>query len=84
MILHGYIICPFCSNSKISDISGNMSCPECNAEFEIDDRGECVFVDTDNPRLPLKGIFCNSCGLVQDERNESCVYCGSRIEFIYH
>ncbi len=75
--------CPFCSN-QIKDISDKMSCPECHAEFEIDDRGECVFVDTDYPRLPLEGIFCNSCGLVQDEGNKSCAYCGSRIELTYH
>jgi hypothetical protein len=43
---------------------------------------ECIFVDTDNPRLPIKGMICNLCGLVQNEKNEICMYCGKRLHTI--
>ena len=52
-------------------------CPECETAFEIDDRVECVFVDPDNPRLPIEGIVCMRCGLVQGEEAENFGYCGS-------
>ena len=57
------IKCPFCSNQKIENISGNNSCPKCHAKFEIDDRGECIFVDLSNPQMPVSGTVCMGCGL---------------------
>ena len=40
-----------------------MKCPECHAKFEYDDRMECIFVDTDDLRLPVHGTVCPQCGL---------------------
>ena len=48
---------------------GKTVCQECRTQFEIDDRGECVFVDPDNLRLPIDGIVCMRCGLVQGTVN---------------
>ena len=36
--------CPFCLNPIADSNPGEKICPNCQAEFEIDDRGECVFV----------------------------------------
>ena len=74
-----YIKCPFCSNHNIKSKSGKTFCTDCSTEFEIDDRGECIFIDTSNPRLPINGNVCMSCGLVQGEEKGNCVYCGARI-----
>ena len=52
--------------------------------FEIDDRVECVFADTDNIRLPVNGIVCGSCGLVQGFNRKSCLYCGLEINTAVH
>ena len=41
------MICPFCRQSDIQDNSGKTICPECKTVFEIEERGECVFADTD-------------------------------------
>jgi hypothetical protein len=30
--------CPFCLNLRIEAIAGKTICPECSAEFEVDDR----------------------------------------------
>ena len=61
------IRCPFCGYQGIETQPGKTVCPECDTAFEIDDRGECVFVDPDNLRLPIDGTFCPKCGLVQWE-----------------
>jgi DNA-directed RNA polymerase subunit RPC12/RpoP len=58
------IRCPFCGYQGIEAKPGKSVCPECDAAFELDDRVECVFVDPDNPRLPIEGIVCTRCGLV--------------------
>ena len=71
------MICPFCRKSDIQDNSGKTLCPSCQTVFEIDDRGECVFVDTDSPRMPMFGQVCTECGLVQQDKRDSCVYCGT-------
>jgi len=52
------IQCPFCGYQGIETKPRKSVCPECGAEFEIDDRGECVFVDPDNLRLPVEGTIC--------------------------
>lgn len=75
-----FIKCPFCTDHSISPISGKTTCPNCFAMFEIDERGECVFVDTNNLRLPAKGTVCPGCGLIQGEMTEKCNYCGA---FLY-
>ena len=69
------IRCPFCHYQEIEVNPGNTVCPKCEVAFEIDDRGECVFVDTNNPRLPIEGIICSRCGLVQGEDIEHCIFC---------
>ena len=71
------IQCPFCGYQGIKAKPGKAVCPECKAMFEIDDQGECVFVDPSNPRLPIEGIICPRCGLVQGEEGERCYYYGS-------
>ena len=58
---------------------GKTTCPECSAEFEIDERLECVFVDTSKMRLPVNGFVCSVCGLVQCGENGNCVYCGEEL-----
>jgi hypothetical protein len=63
---------------------GKTQCPVCNATFEIDDRVECVFADTDNIKLPVNGIVCGSCGLVQGGNKKSCLYCGIGINTAVH
>ena len=73
------IPCPFCGYQGIETKPGKSVCSECDTAFEIDDRGECVFVDPDNPRLPIEGTICTRCGLVQGEETENCVHCGNRL-----
>ena len=71
-----YLTCPFCLNRCIEARHGKSECPVCSATFEIDDRAECDFADTDNIRLPVSGIVCGTCGLVQSGNRESCPHCG--------
>jgi hypothetical protein len=71
-----YLKCPFCDNRCIEAKSGKSNCPECHAEFEIDDRLECVFVDTEKIKLPAKGIVRLLCGLIQNDDVKTCLYCG--------
>lgn len=73
------IRCAFCGYDGIEAKPGKIVCPECDIVFEIDDRCECVFVDLNNPRLPIEGTICLSCGLVQGEEGEDCVYCGAKL-----
>ena len=81
---HEYLTCPFCLNHCIHAEPGKTQCPVCNATFEIDGRVECVFADTDNVRLPVNGIVCGSCGLVQSGHRKSCLYCGIEINMAVH
>jgi hypothetical protein len=69
--------CPFCHTQLPDPHPGKSTCPSCHAEFEIDDRGECVFVDPTKLRLPIKGTVCSVCGLVQGEGRGQCGYCGA-------
>ena len=78
------IRCPFCGYYGIEAKPGKSVCPDCDASFEIDDRGECIFVNPDNPKLPIEGTVCPRCGLVQGEETENCVYCGSRLNMRLH
>ena len=58
------MICPFCRQSDLLGNPGKTVCPSCKTVFEIDERGECVFVDTDSLRMPMYGQVCAECGLV--------------------
>jgi hypothetical protein len=49
-----YIECPFCL-ATIEPKTGKIKCLGCNAQFTVDDRFECVFADTRDLRLPVKG-----------------------------
>jgi hypothetical protein len=71
-----YLKCPFCESRCIEAESGKSNCPECGSEFEVDDRLECVFVDTEKMKLPAKGIVCPLCGLVQNDDVKTCLYYG--------
>jgi hypothetical protein len=71
------MICPFCRQTDIVDNSGNTVCPSCKTVFEIDDRGECVFVDTDSPRMPMLGRYAQNAGWFSKISRESCVWCGT-------
>ena len=79
------LTCPFCLNQCIQAEPGETLFPVCYATtFEIDDRVECVFADTNNIKLPVNGIICGSCGLVQGVNRKSCIYCGMRIKMAVH
>jgi hypothetical protein len=71
-----FLKCPFCLNHRLEAKPGKTTCPECSAEFEIDDRLECIFANTQKMRLPENGMICGVCGLVRDDENSNCVYCG--------
>jgi len=72
---YDYIERPFCQG-LLGPKTGKQMCPECNAQLEIDDRLESIFVDTSDLRLSVNGTVCPSCGLVEDERVNKCWYCG--------
>lgn len=71
--------CPFCGTGDITAVPGKTFCQRCGAQFEIDDRGESVFVDPLTPKLPMEGTFCPACGLVQDGGIERCILCSARL-----
>ena len=81
---HEYLTCPFCLNHCIEPKHGKTRCLVCDAVFEIEDRVECVFADTDNIRLPINGIICGSCGLIQGVNRKICLYCGVGINTALH
>jgi predicted amidophosphoribosyltransferase len=66
------LICPLCLNPIADPNPGEKICPNCHAEFDVDDRGECVFANPDNLRLPVNGTVCRECGLVQAMERDSC------------
>jgi uncharacterized OB-fold protein len=71
--------CPFCGDYAIDNYPVETICSECSTKFEIDDRSECIFVNMDNLKLPIKGTICNVCDLVQVEAREACMYCGEML-----
>jgi hypothetical protein len=71
--------CPFCLTGCLEAEPGFKNCRDCNATFEIDDRGECIFGDTENMKLPAIGTICGRCGLIQDVDVRNCLYCGFEI-----
>lgn len=79
-----YMVCPICRLSNVQDNSGSTTCPSCRTELEIDDRGECVFVNTDFLRMPVYDQVCGSCGLIQQDQRESCIYCGKHFNKTRH
>jgi len=74
-----YLKCPFCLTTSLEVKPGPISCPECLAEFEINDRLECIFVDTLRMKLPVNGFVCGVCGLVQGDENSNCMYCDAEL-----
>jgi hypothetical protein len=38
----------------------------------------------ENIRLPVNGVVCGSCGLVQGGNRKSCLYCGGGINTAVH
>ena len=54
--------CPFCHNPIADPNPGEKICSSCHAEFEVEDRGECVFANPDNLRLPINGIVGRMAG----------------------
>lgn len=74
-----FLKCPFCSNPVIENKVGQTRCPECHAEFDIDDREECIFVNPLRVQLPIEGTVCLLCGLVQSDQTEYCLYCGAKL-----
>ena len=77
--LIGNLKCPFFLNHKIATKPGKTTCPECSAEFEINDRLECIFVNTEKMRLPMNGFVCYVCGLVQGDQRDNCLDCGAAL-----
>ena len=78
------IKCPFCLKNSVEAKSGKTTCPECSAEFEVDDRLECIFVNPDKLRLPMavNGTVCGMCGLVQGDQVERCGYYGGNLIWV--
>ena len=74
-----YMKCPFCEKRCIKEQTGKSKCPVCESEFEIDDRLECIFVNKEKVRLPVKGTVCPLCGLIQNDDSKTCLYCGMLI-----
>jgi transposase-like protein len=74
-----YPNCPFCLSYGDIPKSGKSRCPVSQAEFEIDDRLECIFVDTKTLRLQINGTVCGSCGLIQNHDSFKCQYCGTEL-----
>jgi hypothetical protein len=74
--LDNHLKCPFCLKHSVEPKPVKTTCPECSAEFEVDDRLECIFADTQKIRLPVNGTVCGACGLVQGDENINCAYCG--------
>ena len=74
-----YLTYPFCLDRCIHPEPGKTRCPVCDATFEIDDRTECVFGDTNEIRLPAIGTICAFCGLIQAGENQNCLYCRALI-----
>jgi hypothetical protein len=70
------LMCPFCGKRSLVAKPGKTSCPVCKAKFEIDDRLECIFVDSENLKLPTEGVVCPLCGLIQNDDVRTCLYCG--------
>ena len=69
------IKCPFCRLVDVRLRPGKAHCPKCEAGFEIDAGMEYAFVDLENPRMPLKGTFCQQCGLIQSGFRTHCPGC---------
>lgn len=61
MIEYEIIQCPFFCRYGIEARPGITNCHECNTVFEIDDRGECVFVGLESPKLTLDGKVYTRC-----------------------
>ena len=76
--------CPFCQRADIPAVPGKATCQECGTLYEIDDRGECIFVDLENPRIPINGIYCRACGLVQGMRMKNCHFCATLVNSQWH
>ena len=74
-----YLKCPFCLQHSVEAKPGKTTCPEYSAEFEIDDRVECIFADTEKMRLPVNGFVCVVCGLVQGDQAKKCLYSGAEL-----
>ena len=64
--------CPFCLNPIADSNPGEKICQNCQTEFEIDDRGECVFTNPDHLKLPVSGTVFRVCRLVQGEGRDRC------------
>ena len=78
------LTCPSCNTQSIEGKPGITRYPLCTAQFEIDDRAECVFVDTEDIRLPTFGTICASCDLIQAGEHQNCLYCGLKINKAVH
>ncbi len=78
-----FIECPF-FQGLLEPKSGKQRCPECGTNLEIDDRLECIFVDTNDLRLPINGTVSTKCGLVQGDEVRRCGYCGARLSPMTH
>ena len=78
-----YIQCLFCQG-LLEPKTGKQTCPESGTNLEIDDRLECIFVDTNDLMLPINGTVCSKCGLVQGDLVRMCGYCGANLGSTSH
>jgi len=65
---------------------GKTTCPDCSAEFEVDDRQGCIFINPNKLRLQVavNGTVCGVCGLLQGNQKNNWVYCGTKLEWIFY
>jgi hypothetical protein len=82
--INSYLICPFCEKHSVEPKPGKIICPECGSRFEFDDRLECIFADLDSIRLPVTGVVCTACGLVQGDGTKACLHCRIEINTAVH
>ena len=78
------MICHFCRQIDVGNDPGVICCPVWQTEFKIDDQGESAFVNVEEPRLPIKGVVCLECGVVQGARRVSCGYCETIVNKTAH
>jgi len=79
-----YLKCLFYLNHNVEAKPGKTTCPDCSAGLEVDDRGECIFADTQKISLPVNEMVCGAYGLVHGNEAGRCGYCGAKLRSALH
>ena len=78
------MVCPLCRESEIGDDNGSSTYSACKVGFEIEDKGECVLIGTDDPRMQLYGQVFMDCGFVRQSSRKTCAYCNGTLNRKMH